>query len=90
LATDIAEMSDRGRGMDAYEISKYKRGKLIHIRLSPRTHQRLKVKAAALGMTMQRWVSRTIRKALRPRIVKAIGLGGSEKVGNRPTGGLIT
>jgi hypothetical protein len=57
--------------MDTFEIKKYRRGKLIHIRLSPRTHQRLKIRTAELGTNMQRFVSRTVRRALLPpRITK--------------------
>lgn len=52
--------------MDAYEIKQYRRGKLIHIRLSPRTHQRLKIRVAELETTLQRFVSRTVRRALLP------------------------
>jgi len=52
--------------VDASEIKKYRRGKLIHIRLSPRNHQRLKIRVAELGTTMQRFVSRTVRRALLP------------------------
>ncbi len=52
--------------MDASEIKSYRRGKLIHIRLSPRTHQGLKIRVAELGTTMQRYVSRTVRRSLLP------------------------
>jgi len=52
--------------VDASEIKSYRRGKLIHIRLSPRTHQRLKIRVAELGTTMQRYVSRTVRRSLLP------------------------
>ncbi len=57
--------------MDASEIKKYRRGKLIHIRLSPKTHQRLKIRVAELGTTMQRYVSRTVRRSLLPPKPKA-------------------
>ena len=57
--------------MDAYEIKQYRRGKLIHIRLSPRTHQRLKIRVAELKTTLQRFVSRTVRRALLPPKDKA-------------------
>jgi hypothetical protein len=70
--------------MDEYGDSKHKRGKLIHIRLTPKTHQRLRVKVAALGTTMQRWVSLTLVNALRPRKAKAIGAGGPESKPNSP------
>ena len=52
--------------MDAFEIKKYRRGKLIHVRLSPRTHQRLRIRVAELATTMQRYVSRTVRRSLLP------------------------
>ncbi len=57
--------------MDVFEIKKYRRGKLIHIRLSPQTHQRLKIRVAELGTTMQRYVSRTVRRSLLPHKPKA-------------------
>jgi len=57
--------------VDASEIKKYRRGKLIHIRLSPKTHQRLKIRVAELGTTMQRYVSRTVRRSLLPPKPKA-------------------
>ncbi len=52
--------------MDFFDTKNYRRGKLIHIRLSPRTHQRLKIRVAELGTTMQRYVSRTVRHSLLP------------------------
>jgi hypothetical protein len=52
--------------VDASEIKNYRRGKLIHIRLSPKTHQRLKIRVAELDTTMQRYVSRTVRRSLLP------------------------
>jgi hypothetical protein len=57
--------------VDALEIKNYRRGKLIHIRLSPKTHQRLKIRVAELGTTMQRYVSRTVRRSLLPPKPKA-------------------
>jgi len=53
--------------MEKLKSKKLKRGKLIHIRLSPKTHQRLKIRVAELNTSLQGWVSRTIRKELRPK-----------------------
>jgi len=46
-------------------ISKTQDGKLIHVRLSPITHHRLRIHVAQLNTTIQDYVSSTIRNALR-------------------------
>ena len=53
--------------MEELRISKRK-GKLIHIRLSPSTHTRLKIRVAELRTTLQSWTEKTIRNALRKKI----------------------
>jgi len=53
--------------MENFKAKKYKRGKLIHIRLSPKIHQRLKIRVAELNTSQQAWVSRAIRRELRPK-----------------------
>jgi transposase-like protein len=46
---------------------KKRRGQLIHIRLSEKLHQRVKIRTAYLKTTMQRWVVSTLRNALRKK-----------------------
>lgn len=41
------------------------KGKLIHIRLHPRTHMRLKVQVAESNTTIQTYANRAIRVAMR-------------------------
>jgi hypothetical protein len=50
---------------------KPRKEKLIHIRLSPRTHYRLKVWTAEKNVTIQAWVSRAIRQVLRRQRILA-------------------
>jgi len=56
-------------------IPKLKRGKLIHVRLSPVTHHKLRIHVAELNTTIQDWVTSTIRNALRKSRKKKKGDG---------------
>ena len=55
--------------MEKVKIRKRK-GKLIHIRLSPILHTRLKIKVAELRTTIQSWTVISIRNALRKKKLK--------------------
>ena len=48
-------------------ISEKRKEKLIHIRLSPLLHTRLKMKVAELRTTIQSWTVTTIRNGLREK-----------------------
>ena len=52
------------RIMKKVKIRKRK-GKLIHVRLSPKLHTRLKIRVAELQTTIQSWTVTTIRNTLR-------------------------
>jgi hypothetical protein len=50
--------------MKAPKPKRIRKGKLIHIRLTPYAHKALKVKVAEQGTTFQNWISRVIRLEL--------------------------
>jgi hypothetical protein len=50
--------------MKAPKPKRTRKGKLVHIRLTPFSHKALRVKVAEQGTTLQEWTSRVIRLEL--------------------------
>ena len=70
--------------MEKMKIRKRK-GKLIHIRLSPILHTRLKIRVAELRTTIQSWTVTSIRNGLREKKVKKFKIKKVVKPEIKPT-----